>query len=249
MKMNFLSPFQPAPQGASKKDEEKSVVAAKVLKVTSPLHPSFLRTFPQKKVLRNGINSLGPVYSFVRWSHGFYEGTTPTLTTTLASQAGTINRYGVSFTLNDVPNTSEFTSMFDQWRIYEVEVHLIPRNNVTTTGTTPSDTATYVVSWLDFDNIAFISAGITDGLQSRTLELHSSHNPIVRRFSPKINLRSTDISGTEASGVSLYEGWCDSGAAGIAHYGFKIAIGGTTSASDVVFDIFVKYHLQFRNTI
>jgi hypothetical protein len=246
--MNFLNALSSSAQADGKK-AESTVTPAKVLKVTSPLHPSFVRSFNTKRKKGGGINSLGPVYSYVRWLNGFYEGTTPTLTTTLASQAGTINRYGVSFTLNDVPNTTEFTSMFDQWRISGVEVHLIPRNNVTTTGSTPSDTATYVMTWLDFDNVAFIGAGITDGLQSHTMQIHDCHSRITRKFVPRINLRSTDISGTEASGVSLYEGWCDSGAAGIAHFGFKVAIGGTTSASDVVFDIFTAFHLQFRNTI
>lgn len=245
----FPSIFSSTPQNESKDvSSQVSTLIALPHRLTSSGHPSLVKiTKPKGKSTKN---TPGPIYHYSRWLKGVYQGGTPTLISTLSSTTSVPNRYAASFTLSDVVNYSEFTALFDEWKIDSVEVHFIPRNNKSGTGTGldgPATSAAYV-SWLDFDNVGFVGSDLDDGLQSHTFQVSDCHSKTVRKFTPLCNMQTTKVDGTIVTGVSLTNPWLDCATPGVANYGIKFGIYNTSGNADVIIDIFTKYNLSFRCT-
>jgi len=192
------------------------------------------------------VNGIGPVYKFVRWIPGIYEGTTPTLQNAIAS-ATTVSRYGCSFRLSDVADSAEFTSLFDQYRITHVEVHLVPRSNHTLTGATGT-TACFVHTWLDFDNVGFTATNETDCYSYPTTEITHCHNTVIRRFKPYHCGDAGNVAGAAVvNSQTMLSTWLDVSAPTISYYGIKMALSATGVAADVIMAIYTKLHIECRN--
>jgi len=145
----------------------------------------------------------------------------------------------ISFTLAGINNVTSFTNIFDQYRIAGLEVWLTPR--ITVTNTASENTGT-LWSTIDYDDA---NSTLISYLQEYENALFGpgtlSH---YRKFVPHAAVAA--FSGTFTSYANVEAPWIDSVSTAVQHYGFKAGI--TVTDAAYVFDLTVRYTLQFRNT-
>lgn len=149
------------------------------------------------------------------------------------------------FTLNSVPGVSDFTGLYDQYRIMAVKWSLIPRGNAS--DITPAGTAAAqsvgVFSCLDYDDSTALT-GITQYLQYQNHKMTRSHQVHSRYLKPKINAEI--LNNTTIANALNTRGWLDVQAADIPHYGIKYCLQQAPNSAQQ-FDLKVDYYLAFKN--
>lgn len=178
--------------------------------------------------------------------------------TTLTTSSGGGTSYfglGVAFELADLPNTTEFTNLFDQYRLDHVEIEIVPLWNVApTVGTAGGNGnfAGYCHSILDFDDATAPTAS-TSGIQAlqqfRTYRMDSMVRGTPLRWRVKPMLALAAYSGAFTSYAASPPMWVDCNSANVQHYGIKFLFemldpAGVVSYMD--FRINLRYFLEFR---
>ncbi len=184
---------------------------------------------------------------------GTLDGTSAsTIQVTFAPTATNWRFAGVSIYTDLLPNTSEFSNLFDQWRIKDVMLRIdIPAGfyagGTATTQVFMPDLY-YVV---DYDDQG--DATVTDMLQYPQSRRHNfatnGYSPLILKFSPK---PLVDVAG---SGVSTTYGpmqtapWLRTADMSTPHYALKFAIDSMTAAANVGIPMLftVWYDLEFTN--
>lgn len=162
---------------------------------------------------------------------------TVTLTRISASGAGETN-FQYSFQLSDLPNSSEFTSLYDEYRFDRVVMKFYPDTQDCTPASGTGNTLVY--SALDYDdanvtNIASIQ-------QYSNCMTHNSIKPFGRSVIPRHALAA--YSGAFTS-YAQSEGWVDCNSPSVQHYGIKIAF--PLQAGNVnTWTPVAVYYLSFR---
>ena len=145
----------------------------------------------------------------------------------------------LSFTLSSFPNSAEFTSLFDQYRIQYVEVDFIYLN--------PASVLAPLYSVIDYDD-ATVPASVNDLLQYGTLMHTSPGQEHVRRLNPKFDYAAYSGAFTSYA-VSNFGDWIDVASPSVQYYGVKYALpASATGTAGVVYNISITAILQFRNT-
>lgn len=141
-------------------------------------------------------------------------------TSILNNGTGNVNG-GIAFTLADLPNATEFTTLFDQYMICAVKIKFIPQSNTLQTLTTGlvsnfCGTFFYVV---DYDD-STAPASTNQICEYQTVKTRDPLREFKTYFKPKAV--STLFSGgaTVNAGV-LKSQWLDVAAPTVPHYGFK----------------------------
>lgn len=141
--------------------------------------------------------------------------------------------------LSDLPVYTELTSTFDDYRIIQVELSFIP--------TSDNNFAGPLITAIDYDtNSAPVS--VNDLLQYRTAMKVEAGAACVRTFTPKV--ATALYSGAFTSyGLQAMQ-WIATDSPTVYHYGLRWAIPGITgqSSNTVMYQVFAKVFLQFRNT-
>lgn len=144
--------------------------------------------------------------------------------------------------LNQVPGYTEFTSLFDQYKIVALKMRLSPRANSAEIGTNQG--LVKVFTALDYDGGTAPSV-IADVLQNETLKITKSNKDHVRYFKPKFNASTTAVTGT---GQQPTTGWLDCSNVTVAHHGLQYVIQ-QLPAGVQSWDIYVTYYLAFKNVV
>jgi hypothetical protein len=128
---------------------------------------------------------------------------------------------GTSFTLSgNVPNSSSYTSVFDEYRIEMIETWISPSISQATTASATIGQWTSAVDYDDANTPSSIST-VSDkqnSVASTTLQAH------YHKWVPKFAIGA--YSGTFVSFASDV-GWVDCGSPNVQHYGLKIAVSTT----------------------
>jgi hypothetical protein len=201
------------------------------------------------RTARRKKSHLQMTHRFVRW------GTTPDLVT-FSVLSGTGQMYGRSFSLNNVSQFSEFTGLFDQYKIESVEAQFSLINNPDAVNNPNATSATssniYPRLWTvvdhDTDNIASIDAiKQYPKVRCRVLE----PNKILKvKFSPKSQIQLYNgVSGT-GYGINK-DGWIDLTNTTVEHYGLLGAIDGMglvpAAMNSYLVRVEYKFWLAFKN--
>ncbi len=138
------------------------------------------------------------------------------------------------FTLDSVAGSSDFTALYDQYRILGVEIEMLPSGSDITSGS--------ICIAPDFDDAT--ATNLSSLLQySKALRY-----PVGKPIFLKVNQPCVDVTvfgtGGAAPGVNLISPWIDCGKADVQHYGLKIAASVVGNAT--VYQIMIRYILQFR---
>lgn len=145
--------------------------------------------------------------------------------------------YQLSFTLDSLPGYTDFTALFDQYRIIQATVQFQPINGYTLL-------PNVIHTVIDYDDDS--TTPITDLLQYQTLI--SRNGAFTRTLNPR--LAGAVYSGTFTSFANLSnKTWLDSASPSVAYYGLKIGVPPLAVAGSPV-DIYaplISLVVQFRN--
>jgi len=156
------------------------------------------------------------------------------------------------FALSSVPNYTEFTNLYDQYKINAVKVTLIPRGN-TAEITASSGASTVfqgqsvgVFSVIDYDDTAVL-ANINEACQYQNMKMTRATQQHSRFLKPRFNLLSVTNQGTGATGASQNtRGWLDCDYINVPHYGVKWALQQNVNYN-LTYDVKIDYYLAFKN--
>lgn len=162
-------------------------------------------------------------------------------THTLATAATTANCWG--FTLNMLNNYTEFTSLFDQYRLKAVSFTVIPRFTEISSST-PVDVGFYsVIDRNDQTNLASVAAACEYENMKRT-RLNQFH----KRYLKLSTLVDTGIVGSSAVCSTKFSPWLSTANADITHLGIKTIADATGIGSPLVCDIKMTVYFQCKVT-
>lgn len=171
------------------------------------------------------------VHSFVRQQQ---------FTTVVTATTDTHLAY--SFALSDLPNSTEFTSLFDQYKLKQVEVVMLPSASATLPPNGYTGTALNMTV-IDFDDATALSIPASY-MQYDNCMVHPCGEVIRRVFKPKVAMAV--YSGAFTSFAEAPDVWLDVASPSTAHYGLKIFLG--ANANPVQYIIMVKYWIDLRAT-
>lgn len=143
---------------------------------------------------------------------------------------------GFGFSLDQIPNSSQFTTVFDQYMIEEIEMLIIPRENV---GNNAADNYGLLYSVVDYDNASAVNIGILSNYPN--CQVSTGMNGRRIKFKPHLALAAYQSAG--GGGLTGYANlppmWIDSAYPTVKHYGVKIGI--TQTDATYLFDIICKF--------
>lgn len=175
--------------------------------------------------------------------------------TTNSLAYGTLSFYGM---LSDLPDYTDFTNLFDQYKIDSIEVIFHPYCTSSTTGaayaSAAGQTGVIVHTAVDYDD-ATLPTGSDAGIQLlreyqnyHCDNIYARHGgPLTSRFSPRMSLAA--YQGAFTGYTSTAFGWVDCNSPNVQGYGFKAifeCVSGGFSTT-VLFKAEARVHLSFRN--
>jgi len=182
-----------------------------------------------------GISNLGSVYA----GQVIVNSSTPTL-------------FAISFRLDDLQNTSNYSALFDQYRFERVRVHFRSRNNSAILANTASPNAATPTGYIVVDRDDASAPASTGALQQygNVISLNgfeSAYVDLVPSITPSV------FSGGAFSGYAVQEAdscWIDIANTGVPVYGVKGGMGGLTlsTSSSWVWEVIPEYIVSFRKT-
>lgn len=145
----------------------------------------------------------------------------------------------ISFNLNALPNVTEFTSLFDQYRINAVKITFMPRGNSAEVGTNNNNTKLFTV--IDYDDDT-APATLDALLQYETLKTTTVARDHTRYMKPRFAVTTYQTALT--TGYGSRTGWIDCESNLVPHYGLKYWVPAVAGANIV--DIKTEYYVSFR---
>jgi hypothetical protein len=156
-----------------------------------------------------------------------------------ASAAGDVTA-AFSFTLSDLSESSSYTSIYDQWRLDRLDIHVL---GVTQPGVTASVTPAYAFLSIvtDYDDTAALAA-FSLSLNYENVAVIGPGQGHQRTIVPRMALAA---GGTTQFANSRQ--WIDCSSTSTPWYGIKTCIKQSTSTNVPSWYLFARYHISFRN--
>ena len=145
-----------------------------------------------------------------------------------------------TFTLNQLPNVTDFTSLYDQYKINGIKFTLIPRHTEVPMNTS---VGLQVMSVLDFDDDV-APTSINDLCQYGNMKQTRGNINHSRYFRPTIR-KSVDVAGASPGYQVSKSEWLDLANTVVKHYGLKYAIEQGNVA--VTYDLKIDMYFQCKN--
>jgi len=187
-----------------RKQQRSNAVVNELRKINLAEHSQIKAGIPEVRDVGKIVVSRQQITTFQRT----YTGPTIIPSTTLDQQGA------LSFALSSLPSYTEFTALYDQYRIIQAVVRFIPTSQVST--------STPLLTVLDFDDAATPSA-VTDIQQYATLQITESGGYCERVLNP--HPATAMYSGAFTSFGSPSGGprgpWIDSASPSVLYYGLK----------------------------
>lgn len=153
-----------------------------------------------------------------------------------------------TFKLSDLPNNSEFTSLFDKYRISGIRAQFIPRTNVLALNNLSSSLTAQPVllTVIDYDDG---TAGDYNALaQYENCKSHDQFKPFSLYFKPMIAVAA--YQGAFTGYGSSRKMWLDAASPDIEYYALKWATlpysSGNNATLDPIWDVIFTYYVQFK---
>lgn len=186
-----------------------------------------------------------PSNNIFRTKRSFFE------TFTVNYNGGTVNTFDAfDFKLNTLPSYTEFTNLYDSYRITKIKMHWLPRMNIFSFDayTATSTESPQLLTVVDTDD-STVPSSLDELLERETMRVHHFSKPFTITFKPKFSLA--------AWGGTLFTSYAEGGAnqwidvlsPGVPYFGVKV---GTTtystnnSGENPVWDIITTYYLEFK---
>jgi len=172
------------------------------------------------------------VYKVLRWN----------VATTFTNSITVDTFFSQAITLDSIQGYTDFTSLYDQYRIMRVDTHLIPEFHVNTTTLT---NLSVLWSCVDYDDDT-VPASINEVQQFQNARVYANDGQ-TKIVSYKPHIAVAAYSGTFTSFTNMAAQWIDAASPSVKHYGLKLAMS-TGSGATVTYYIVSQVWLEFRNT-
>lgn len=200
------------------------------------------RRAPRRRPARRGrrVGRLGSprnVYSYKR-----------TLFLQSNIQVGAVNDYSnhFGFTLGMLPNASDFTNLYDEYRVNKVVIKFIPKFSATLQGTGIANYMNQVHTALDYDDSLALptATAIQEITQYQSHRMTMGARMVTRTVTPKVELTGSSVQAPKA-----YQ-WLDCDNTASLHNGVKLVIPKCDNATSLlVYDTQMTVYLSFRNVL
>lgn len=147
------------------------------------------------------------------------------------------------FQLNSLPNYTEFTNLFDMYRINGVKVTFMPRGNSAEVGTNQGIVKLF--SAIDYDDNT-TPASLSEILQYETLKTTNSTRDHKRYIKPKLARVLYQAGASNAYGAGT--GWIDCSNPQVPHYGMKYVLQQLPAGAQS-YDCKITFYLAFKNVV
>lgn len=170
------------------------------------------------------------VYSFTRTAPAFL----------LSSVAGVDTYFGLQFDLAQLPSYTEFSALYDEYKIEKVVLNFLCQS--VTNYTYTNQARSYMLFVKDYDD-ASAPGSAAELLQRDNLIIKNGHSSFKITVYPKVaRALYNGVSTAYQSG----SGYIDLTYPDVPHYGLKYMIAQTQTTNNTYFQCFVTYHLKFR---
>lgn len=163
----------------------------------------------------------------------------------ITQQVGVISPLALSFTLSQAPEYTEFTSLFDEYRICALEVTFKPKFNMMTVTSPTAVVTPLLYTAIDYDD-ATVPASAAELEEYQTCVVTNFNRSVKRTIVPK---NATAVyQSTTATSYGVARPWLDCAYASVPYYGLKAVVEGGAIGQVALqaWDISVKYYLEFR---
>lgn len=163
------------------------------------------------------------------------------------------SRYWDTFTfqLNLLPNYTEFTALYDQYKIDMVKLYIIPTFSDLSLANPPASgdpILPRVASTIDLDDDAVFTSE-DQLLQKQDIKWTSGGKLHKRKVYPKVQMAAYDTALSFGYVTPKMKPWLDCSYPDTKHYGLKIQIDGTgtpTVGTAWMYRVYAKYFISFR---
>ncbi len=165
--------------------------------------------------------------------------------TVIASQFEEVKAF--QFALSDLPGYTDFTGLFDQYRILEIMLEFIPVT-VPFGASTSSTAYPSIHSIIDLDD-ANLPASVDELRQYGSHQVVPNQKYFRRVFTPRWPIAAYSGAFTSYAQNDVRQ-WLDVASPGVIHYGVKTAVSPVTTASGsfVLYNVEATYVFQCKNT-
>lgn len=126
----------------------------------------------------------------------------------------------LTYRLSDIPGASEFTSLFDQYRIKTVEVHFIPDTNMAFLSSAQDTMARSLLFTVpDYDDSA--APTLASMLEREGTQFVPCRQMHKRKFTPRCQSAAWQLGGANGVMIAPSGQWIDCGTPDVYHYGLK----------------------------
>lgn len=172
-------------------------------------------------------------------------------TITAASDAWTSTQY--TFRLADLPSFTDFTNLFDQYRLDGVRVTFMPRYQDPSIGGpnaySPATATPNIWLQADEDSDSNLTSQLSAMQSERARMIKNPFKPFSVYCRPRFSKEVRVTAGI--AGAAPGTGWCDTLNSGVIHYG--VTIGGSSPGytagatfNPMVYDVYAKMYLRFK---
>jgi len=181
-------------------------------------------------------------YSLQKSSNSFITNRTVLTDATLASALGG-NSVAYYWTLDQLPGYTEYTSLFDQYRIKKVDVLIQTKNPI---GPGPYGySPVRIMGVPDFDDSTPPSTE-SDIQQYQNLQVWRPNTD--KKFTIIPRIAKAAYSGAFTSYSNEAAGWLDVASPSVRHYGLKLFITADTTANDRCYwNVYSRVYLEFKS--
>lgn len=161
----------------------------------------------------------------------------------LSTTAGADAFASLKFNLSQLPNHSEFTALYDQYKINMVKAEIIPQfDNANVGSSTSTNVITQNYSVIDYDDIT-VPTTMDTLMQYQNLKRTPSTRIIKRIIKPRFasELFNTGI----ATAYRPTSGFIDCNYDTVEHYGLKL--GFSSNPQNQKWGLKITYYLAFKN--
>jgi len=160
----------------------------------------------------------------------------------VVSQVGADTLGAFSFVLSSLPGVSNFTNLYDQYRVAKLTFHFINQQTTQATGAAGSTTPILFVAADYDDDTAWGS--LSTALQYENLAYVPFYKELVYSVKPRVALAA--YSGVFTSFANADSQWIDAASTGVKHYGIKYGISSGTAGTISGWRVLVTVDLEAR---
>lgn len=164
-----------------------------------------------------------------------------TITGSITATPGVLAPTGFSFSLDAVTNYSEFSNLFDSYRINKVVVKFVPRTTDNGQGANERGNFYTVVDYNDITTLT----NVANALERDTVRRTAATRVHTRVFRPAVATAAYK-SLTTWGYMPSWKRWIDMSDPQVPHYGLKYVIDNRDDVN-MVYDYFITYYMSFMN--